>query len=53
MKRKDDTKKINIYQTLEMDVPVPRAYIADFNGRVLRRPFLLTHLAKGKAELEI
>lgn len=33
---------MHMYKTLsEMEVPVPRVYVADVDGRVLGRPFLL------------
>ena len=36
-----------MYETLsEMEVPVPRVYVADADGRVLGRPFLLIQKLK-------
>jgi aminoglycoside phosphotransferase (APT) family kinase protein len=42
-------KEMNMYQTLsEMGVPVPRVYVADVDGILLGRPFLLTQKLEGE-----
>lgn len=42
-------KEMNTYKTLsEMAVPVPKVYVADVNGRVLGRPFLLMQRLEGE-----